>query len=81
MPAKIPPEPSKRITLPTHSEVIEFQGSGYHLGKQLGEGAFGRVFECWDEWGNDLVAKVFVPSGRSYIEVRDSWKLELNNLR
>lgn len=81
MPQIIPPQPPKQITLPTDGDVIEFQGREYHLGGELGAGAFGKIFECRDEWGNELVAKVLMPQGRSYEEVKDSWELELNNLR
>jgi serine/threonine-protein kinase len=47
----------------------------------LDAGAFGRVFECTDEWGNSLVAKVLVPLNQTYEEVRESWLQELSHLR
>lgn len=76
----IPVKPLKQITLPTDGDVIEYKGREFYLGKQLNGGAFGLVYECTDEWGNELVAKVLIPSGRPYEQVRDSWLLELSNL-
>jgi serine/threonine-protein kinase len=79
--SSFPPKPPKTIHLPSEGDVIESNGHEFRLGKQLGHGAFSRVYECTDEWGNSLVAKVLKPAGRTYEEVKDAWQLELNNLR
>ena len=71
-----PPE----LTLPCDGQVIEHDGHQYTLGSQIGEGAFGHVFECADEWDNKLVAKVLVPRNQTYEQVRESWNRELGNL-
>ncbi|MBM4089636.1 MAG: protein kinase family protein [Planctomycetes bacterium] len=78
--AKIPPVPTKIFRPPEDGDVIEWRGEQFSLGKQLGVGAFGTVFDCTDEWGNSLVAKVLTPCGRTYEQVRASWELELSNL-
>jgi serine/threonine-protein kinase len=54
-------------------------GHTYRIGTLLGTGAFGAVYSCTDEWGNDLVAKVLLPN-RSYEDVKQSWLFELNQL-
>ena len=40
------------------------------------------MFECWDEWDNDLVAKVLIPRG-TYQEMRGKWidETELAGIR
>ncbi len=53
--------------------------SEYQIGRPLGDGYFGRVYECTDEWGNDLVAKVLHPRG-SYSDVKGAWSSELDKL-
>lgn len=66
---------------PRKGERIETdQGQVYFLGSKIGRGAFGAVFECFDEWGNDLVAKVLLPQNRSYELVREVCLQELENL-
>jgi serine/threonine-protein kinase len=80
MPSTIPPKPPKHIQLPTDGQVIACNGHVFRMGKELGQGAFGCVFECTDEWGNQLVAKILRPAGRTYEQVKEDWQRELNNL-
>lgn len=72
-------QPSKVFRPPQGGTVIDNGGKRYFLGKHIGKGAFSYVYECADEWGNQLVAKVLLPN-RSYEEVRKQWLHELNNL-
>lgn len=51
----------------------------YFMGEHIGEGSYGDVYECTDEWSNPLVAKVLKPSG-SFEEARRQWESEVNNL-
>lgn len=51
----------------------------YFMGEYIGEGSYGDVYECTDEWANPLVAKVLKPSG-SFEEVRRQWESEVSNL-
>ncbi|MEH1837705.1 MAG: protein kinase [Nostoc sp.] len=52
----------------------------YLIGESLGQGSFGLVYECQDEWENELVAKVLVPQNRTYEQVHQEWSEELNKL-
>jgi serine/threonine protein kinase len=53
------------FTLPTRntSVISPVTGSTYHFGGAIGEGSFGKVFYCTDDWGHELVAKVIKPFG------------------
>ncbi len=75
------PEPLRSFRPPQEGEVIECLGRRYTLGRETGHGYFGAVFQCTDEWGNDLVAKVLLPQGRTYEQVRQEWLTELQNLK
>jgi serine/threonine protein kinase len=76
-----PPVPPKRtFTPPTAGEVILHGENQYILGAEIGGGFFGKVYECTDEWGNDLVAKVLLPRDRSYDAVRKDWLAEMEKL-
>jgi serine/threonine protein kinase len=74
------PQAPRMFRPPQHGEVIDNAGRRYFLGRNIGEGYFGAAFECWDEWGSELVAKVFLPRNRTYEEVRAGWLTELQNL-
>ncbi len=65
---------------PTFGEQVECDGRFYYLGGLIGQGHFGAVYDCTDEWGNSLVAKVLLPQSRSYEEVRKIWLNELSSL-
>lgn len=59
---------AKRLVLPKPGLIIasERTSARYEIGELLSdEGAFGFVFECKDEWGHELVAKVIKPFGPS----------------
>jgi len=60
--------------------VSPHDGSRYHFGGKIGGGYFGDVYECHDDWGNDLAAKVLQPRKQSYDEVRATWLRETANL-
>jgi len=66
---------------PFHGQSISCDGKQYFIGVKLGCGSFGEVFECTDEWGNQLVAKVLVPRrGQTYTQVCEQWQQELQKL-
>ena len=77
----ITPSVPKKFTPPSTGEVITCENIRYFIGRQIGSGAFGNVFDCRDEWGNELAAKVLLPKKRSYEEVREEWRHELQNLQ
>ncbi|MBE7466828.1 MAG: protein kinase family protein [Planctomycetes bacterium] len=72
--------PQRRFRPPSLGQSISHDGQTYFIGQQIGQGAFGAVYDCFDEWGNELVAKVMLPKNRSYSEVRDQWNGELTSL-
>jgi serine/threonine-protein kinase len=71
---------ARRFTPPREGEVIHYQECNYYLGKYIGEGSWGAVFHCTDDWENELVAKILIPRNRTYEAVKDGWIKELRNL-
>lgn len=65
--------------LPIEGEVIQTANNRYQIGKFVGRGAFGCVYECTDEWANELVAKVMLP-GAEAGHARAAWVREATNL-
>ena len=70
----------RQFTLPAVGEGIAVDGHTYYIGNQVGQGFFGAVYECFDEWSNSLVAKVIIPQGRSFEHVKSMWLEEQNKL-
>ncbi len=79
VPEETPPPP-RLFTPPQNGEVITYNNVNYYLGNFIGKGSFGGVYECTDDWGNELVAKVLLPLNRSYEEVKEEWLKELQKL-
>ena len=77
---EFPASPPRRFRLPEKGEVISHGDRKYTIGEKLGRGGFGIVYECSDEWGNALVAKIILPHDRPYTEVRESWLEEAGKL-
>ena len=73
--------PGRQFTPPAPGEAIVCEGRYYWLGRYIGQGYFGAVFECTDEWSNSLVAKVLLPQNRTYEEAQADWMRELLNLQ
>lgn len=48
----------------------------YTIGQPIDQGGFALVFEGLDEFWNNVVLKVFKPSGRPFAEVRAQWARE-----
>jgi serine/threonine protein kinase len=65
---------------PENGEIIKHNGMYYFIGEKIGKGNFGEVYECTDEWGNELVAKILVPQNQTYEQVRYTWLEEMNKL-
>jgi len=75
------PVPAPRtFSPPSRGKSIQVDGKYYSIGNLLGQGYFGSVYECSDEWENHLVAKVLVPKNQTYDEVRQNWLDELAKL-
>jgi serine/threonine-protein kinase len=69
----------KNFQLPKPGDLINCEGRLYRLGNYLGEGYYGAVYECTDDWSNRLVAKVLLPK-KTYEGVREDWLRELKAL-
>lgn len=80
MPQLIPVQNPPPFVAPRIGEVITLNGDEFQLGREIGSGGFGKVYECVDEWSNRLVAKVLTPTGKRYTELRDEWLREFANL-
>lgn len=73
--------PPAEFRFPIQGERIFYNNNTYTIGSLLGVGAFGAVYECIDDWGNELAAKVLHPLGeRTYDQVRVEWIRELERL-
>lgn len=57
----------------------EVTGNTYTIGRQIGEGAFGTVYEASDIWLNELAVKVLKPQG-TYEGIRDAATQEFDKL-
>jgi serine/threonine protein kinase len=68
----IPPTPGESIAALQTKTV-------YTIGNLIGQGAFGLVYACRDEWNNELAAKVLKPLG-SHEEVGKSGREEIQKL-
>ena len=72
----------RKFVPPSAGEVIECKGIRYSIYEKIGHGAFGDVFDCLDEWGNGLVAKVLSPRrNETYEAIRENWLHEFQNLQ
>lgn len=73
--------PAKRVVPRQPGEVITSMATGnsYTMGDRIGEGHFGVVYSCQDDWNNDLAAKVLKPIG-SYEQVKALAENELSKL-
>lgn len=56
------------------------RGHNYLLGKRLGAGAFGAVYDCIGPFDQSFALKVFLPGTRPYAEVRAEWLREAERL-
>jgi eukaryotic-like serine/threonine-protein kinase len=56
------------------------RGPSYLLGRRLGNGAFGAVFDCIGPFDQSFALKVFLPGHRPYTEVRAEWLKEAERL-
>lgn len=73
------PEPQE-FQPPEAGEAILVDGNYYFIGEKIGQGAFGTVYSCTDEWSNSLVAKIIVPRDQPLDDVRARWLDELRKL-
>jgi serine/threonine protein kinase len=55
-------------------------GASYLLGRRLGSGAFGAVYDCIGPFDQSFALKVFLPGNKPYEEVRAEWLREAERL-
>ena len=70
----------KNFTPPAPGEGMTYREVTYFIGREIGKGAFGVVYECTDSWGNELAAKVLLPREQPYEIIRDNWAKEFEAL-
>lgn len=80
MTAELPLIQPKIFQPPNKGETILFDGKYYFMGELIGQGSFGAVYECTDEWSNSLVAKILLPRDQPYEHVKENWLQELRKL-
>jgi len=67
--------------IPTSGGAIRSpRGQSYLLGKRLGSGAFGAVFDCIGPFDQSFALKIFLPGHKPYAEVRAEWLREAERL-
>ncbi|PRQ03056.1 Serine/threonine-protein kinase PknA [Enhygromyxa salina] len=71
---KSKPEPV-HYAFPNAGEAVTRDHANYYIGQPIGQGYYGIVYDCTDDWGNELVAKVLKPMG-SFRQVADRWSRE-----
>ena len=76
----LPAVQPKNFVPPQKGEQIFCDGTCYYIGGLIKKGGFGAVYQCTDDWANNLVAKVLLPQNRAYEQVRDEWLAEFDNL-
>jgi serine/threonine-protein kinase len=64
----------------TGGAVYSPRGARYLLGRRLGSGSFGAVFDCIGPFDQSFALKVFLPGNRPYAEVRAEWLKEAERL-
>src|SRR5258708_30682990 len=65
---------------PAKGEVLVNADRRYFIGDAIRQVRFGIVYDCIDDWGNGLEAKILIPHDKSYREVRRVWQDELRKL-
>jgi serine/threonine-protein kinase len=77
----IEPSTSKVFTPPKQGDVITslLTNNTYTIGQVIGEGNFGIVYSCTDDWNNELAVKILKPSG-SYEKIRLAAEAEFQKL-
>ena len=71
--------PTRAVRFPQKGQVIPSALNMYTIGDPIGRGSYGHAFACVDDWGNNLVAKVLLPTG-TYEDVRNRFYRELQGL-
>jgi serine/threonine protein kinase len=74
-----PPVASPVLPTPGETIVSGMTGCTYHIGDPIGQGTFGIVYACMDDWNNQLAAKVLKPT-KPPQEIQAAALAEMNKL-
>ncbi len=77
-----PPSPTVDDSPPSwrgHNAIQSPRGT-YLLGRQVGSGHFGSVYECLGPFDQRYALKILRPSGRPTDQVREEWRREVQRL-
>src|ERR1035441_4996311 len=77
-----PAPPPKKFVPPAPGEIITsfLTGNTYVIGTVIGEGHFGVVYSCTDNWNNELAVKVLKPLGMPYEKIKAAAEAEFVKL-
>lgn len=72
----------KKFVLPAPGEIITsfLTNNTYVIGAVIGDGNFGVVYSCTDNWNNELAVKVLKPLGQPYEKIKASAEAEFMKL-
>jgi len=82
LPTQFLPVPEKKFVPPAPGEIITSirTQNTYVVGPVIGEGHFGLVYSCTDNWNNELAVKVLKPLGLPYEKVKSAAEAEFVKL-
>jgi serine/threonine protein kinase len=80
--AALPTPPERKFVPPAPGEIITsfLTRNTYVIGTVIGEGHFGVVYSCTDNWNNELAVKVLKPLGMPYEKVKAAAEAEFVKL-
>ena len=68
------------IPFPTPGSVLKSARGQYRVGKLIGDGQYGSVYECIGPFDQLYALKMFRPANRPYASVRHEWAEEMKRL-
>jgi len=68
------------IPFPVPGSILTSSHGSYTIGKQLGDGQYGSVYECVGPFDQAYALKMFRPANRHYETVKQEWTAEMERL-
>lgn len=72
--------PNGLIPYPVPGSSLTSQRGNYVIGKLIGDGQYGSVFECMGPFDQPYALKMLRPANKPYHVVREEWALEMKRL-
>ena len=72
--------PPQQVMFPQPGQVLASPRAVYHVGRTLGQGAYGAVYEATGPFDQRYALKLLVPANRPYAEVHAEWVREAERL-